>query len=86
MTASHLARRRIGYNWCDGIDQYCKPIYQGDKEIEYFLNPDEMNKEFNNVDWNISYQKQNVNEALSYFNTKIKNIFDKHAPFTSKKI
>ena len=41
MTASRLARRRIGYNWRDGIDKYCDPTGHMNEEIAYFFNADD---------------------------------------------
>ena len=48
-------------------------------------NPDEMIKDFEKVDWNVIYGIQDVNTALTFFNSIVKQIFDKHAPVTVKR-
>jgi len=49
-------------------------------------NPDEMNRDFENTNWNILYEIQDVNKAVNFFNDQVKTIFDKHAPITVKTV
>jgi hypothetical protein len=45
-----------------------------------------MNKELDAIDWSLLYSLKNVDVAVNLFNAKLKAIFDRHAPLTSKKV
>lgn len=49
-------------------------------------NPVSMNKELDAIDWSLLYSLKNVDVAVNLFNAKLKAIFDRHAPLTSKKV
>lgn len=49
-------------------------------------NHDSMNNDFLNVDWTPLYMLRDVNKAVEFFNTTVKSIFDKHAPFITKRV
>ena len=48
--------------------------------------PNAMNEDFKNVNWQPIYDTSNVNVALTYFNKTVKAIFDHHAPQIIKKV
>ena len=39
-----------------------------------------------NIDWQPLYQSSDVSKALDYFTSSLKNVFDLHAPITSKRV
>ena len=49
-------------------------------------NHESMNNDFLTVDWTPLYLLRDVNKAVQFFNTTVKSIFDKHAPFITKKV
>ena len=48
-------------------------------------NPEEMNNEFQRVNWLPVLTAPNINIAVDMFNVIVKNIFDKHTPLINKK-
>ena len=44
-------------------------------------NPDEMIKDFEKVDWDVLYEIKNVNTALTFFNSIVKQNFDSCASY-----
>lgn len=47
--------------------------------------PEQMKKDFASVNWTPVMTATNVNDALTIFNIIVKSIFDKHAPYTTKR-
>ena len=45
-----------------------------------------MNNDFQRVDWSSLYSLRDVNKALEFFNNTVSSIFNKHAPFITKKV
>ena len=48
--------------------------------------PEKMCDDINDTDWQTVYQATNVNSALSIFNSLLRKVFDKHAPFIEKRV
>lgn len=49
-------------------------------------NPDNMNRDFEQVNWLPVLSLSNVNDAVNTFNGIVKDIFDKHAPIIQKRV
>lgn len=48
--------------------------------------PEKMCKDINDIDWQPVYQATDVNNAVDYFNNKLRKVFDEHAPMLEKRI
>jgi hypothetical protein len=48
--------------------------------------PEAMCNEINDIDWHPLYESTNVNDAVDYFNTSVKAVFDRHAPPVERKL
>ena len=48
--------------------------------------PEQLNKSFENVNWNAVYQSDDINTCLRHFNETVQNVFDQHAPQLEKRV
>lgn len=52
----------------------------------YNINIQIFNNDLNSIDWQLLYNMANIDDKVNYFNNRILDLFDKHAPLVIKKI
>ena len=80
----------FSYHDMIGCVKKINTIKYDSRTIEYrdykYYNHNDLCNDIKNIDWKPIEKTSDVNEALKYFNTKVSDAFDRHAPTIEKNV